>query len=680
MPFGELPYLDNAAIPQERPFEGASSAEPDAGLLFARYLFPELSEWQPLLRSLDIPLDRAAALAALARKNGTDFQTELLISGEIGEEDFYRALAVELGLGYAASLEPERLIVTDAIAAAFLRRRTWHIPVKIAEKDGATCYLIAPEQIGLGRLRQMVESRPAIACRLKVISPKILRGALFARVRPILAKAAVSDLFDRFPDFSARIVANAWQGSVLGAALVAFPAALWVAPGETWAGLHFFFSFFFLACVGLRFAALRSAPPRASAPAAPVLAADLPVYSVLVALYKEAAIVPSLVEALDRIAWPKSKLEIKLVCEEDDFATLEALRALALPRNMEVVEAPVFGPRTKPKALAYAFPLVSGEFVALYDAEDHPHPMQLVHAWQKFEASAPDLACVQAPLEISNRGSGPVSLMFGFEYAALFRGLLPWLSRKRLLLPLGGTSNHFRRAVLEDVGGWDPYNVTEDADLGVRLARFGYRTETVPCPTYEAAPDTLGTWLLQRTRWFKGWMQTWLVHMRDPFRLARDLGFGSFLIAQILFAGMVVSALAHPFLVLTAFVLVARAGNGPPDGHLEIGAVCGRRRQHRLRLSLIPAARLADAGKAGTQRLLEDRAVHAGLLDDDVGGRVARRLAAVARSASLGKDAASGGARGSPRRAGPARPYSSFGPSPMIFGSGLPIASRSRPA
>ena len=201
-------------------------------------------------------------------------------------------------------------------------------------------------------------------------------------------------------------------------------------------------------------------------------------------------------------------------------------------------------------------PLTSGEFVALYDAEDHPHPMQLVQAWQTFETSGPDLACVQAPLEISNPGSSLVSLMFAFEYAALFRGLLPWLSARRLLLPLGGTSNHFRRTVLEDVGGWDPYNVTEDADLGVRLARLGYRTETIACPTHEAAPETLATWLPQRTRWFKGWMQTWLVHMRDPFRLARDLGFGSFLIAQILFAGLVLSALAHPFLVVTGLVLV----------------------------------------------------------------------------------------------------------------------------
>ena len=151
-------------------------------------------------------------------------------------------------------------------------------------------------------------------------------------------------------------------------------------------------------------------------------------------------------------------------------------------------------------------PLASGEFVALYDAEDHPHPKQLLHAWQKFREAPPQVACVQAPLEIANSRAGIVARMFAFEYAALFRGMLPWLSAKRLLLPLGGTSNHFRRSALEEVGSWDPYNVTEDADLGMRLARFGYRIETIACPTWESGRRTFATWLPQRTRWFKGWM------------------------------------------------------------------------------------------------------------------------------------------------------------------------------
>ena len=269
----------------------------------------------------------------------------------------------------------------------------------------------------------------------------------------------------------------------------------------------------------------------------------------LIALYKEAEIISELLAALDALVWPRSKLEIKLICEADDTETLQAIRAHKLPSVVEVIEVPVHGPRTKPKALAYALPATSGEYVVLYDAEDRPHPLQLVEASQRFRDGGPRLACLQAPLEISNRDQGPMARLFAFEYAALFRGLLPWLAARSLLLPLGGTSNHFRRSVLDEIGGWDPYNVTEDADLGLRLARFGYRVETIRCPTYEDAPEDLKTWLPQRTRWFKGWLQTWLVHMRNPRLVAGDLGLRSVAVLNVLFAGMLISAIANPSLL-----------------------------------------------------------------------------------------------------------------------------------
>ncbi len=509
MLFGELPHRDNAAVPQERPFEGTSAPleqEAEDGFQFALYLFPELQDWLPLLRRLAVSPGNAAYITLVARGNGTDFQTELLASGLIDEADFYRALAEEIGVGHAEAVEQDRLFISDEAAVSCLRRRARPLTVKLAGRDNTTSYLLVPDGIPLDRLRQIAD-HPNVAGWLKIVSPAALHSALFSRVRLLLARRATSDLFDRFPDLSARLVANGWQGSVLGGGLVALLMALWLNPAGTWLVLHIFFTVFFIACVGLRFAAFPSTGrPQAGALAAPP-ASELPVYSVLVALHREAEIVPELVAALERIEWPKSKLEIKLVCEADDLQTLDALRSLALPRNMAVVEVPVFGPRTKPKALAYALPLASGEFVVLYDAEDHPHPQQLLGAWRKFQESPPEVACVQAPLEVSNGDAGFVARMFAFEYAALFRGMLPWLASRRMLVPLGGTSNHFRRAVLEEVGSWDPYNVTEDADLGMRLARFGYRTETIAFPTYESGPDAFATWLPQRTRWFKGWMR-----------------------------------------------------------------------------------------------------------------------------------------------------------------------------
>jgi cellulose synthase/poly-beta-1,6-N-acetylglucosamine synthase-like glycosyltransferase len=189
--------------------------------------------------------------------------------------------------------------------------------------------------------------------------------------------------------------------------------------------------------------------------------------------------------------------------------------------------------------------MVSGELVVLYDAEDRPHPLQLIEAWQGFRKGDARLACLQAPLVVTNFRRGAIARMFAFEYAALFRGLLPWLARRGLFIPLGGTSTHFRREALDAVGAWDPFNVTEDADLGLRLARHGYHVGMITRPTYEEAPEKLGNWLPQRTRWLKGWMQTWLVHMRSPADLWRDLGPASFAMAQILCAGMVVSSIAH---------------------------------------------------------------------------------------------------------------------------------------
>jgi cellulose synthase/poly-beta-1,6-N-acetylglucosamine synthase-like glycosyltransferase len=373
-----------------------------------------------------------------------------------------------------------------------------------------------------------------------------------------LLRDAQYDLFVRMPQFSARFAATAWHGVCAGALFVALPVGLELAPTTTLLAIHGTATLIFFCCVALRICALSAARPIVLPRIQTSAAKELPVYSILVALYREKEVVSQLLVALGRIEWPRSKLEIKLVCEADDRETIDVLRAHRLHPCVEIVEVPPGQPRTKPKALQYALPLCSGDYVVLYDAEDRPHPMQLMEAWQRFQASDETLACVQAPLVVTNAGASMISRMFAFEYAGLFRGMLPWLSQCGLIFPLGGTSNHFRRDALQDVGGWDSHNITEDADLGLRLARFGYRAETISCPTLEDGPETLKTWLPQRTRWFKGWIQTWLVHMRNPFQLLRDLGLWSFIVSQILFLGMVASAVVHPVLVGTILYTTAK--------------------------------------------------------------------------------------------------------------------------
>jgi cellulose synthase/poly-beta-1,6-N-acetylglucosamine synthase-like glycosyltransferase len=519
--------------------------------------FPEITGWQPVLDMLGIGPPAAIRAASSARLQGTRFEAELVAGRLASEAELFRTLAVVLAVPFAAVLDPGRIIIRDQDCLALLDARGAAPPLRVDDGEGRTVWAVSPDGSGIERLRALVRRRPEEARRVWIVAPRTVRAALLERARPLLAAQARNGLFERFPALSARIVGNAWQGGLLGATAMLAALAAILAPVFAWSALHGLGTFVFLACVGLRVAVIR-APAHVAPPDFAGLRLDtLPVYSVLVALHREAAVVPQLLAALDALVWPRGKLEVKLVCEADDDETLQAIRAHRLPHHVEVLEVPPGQPRTKPKALAYALQVISGDFVVLYDAEDRPHPMQLMEAWHRFAKAAPDLACLQAPLEISNRHASAIARLFAFEYCGLFRGMLAWLSSRGTVLPLGGTSNHFRASSLAAVGGWDPYNVTEDADLGVRLVRCGYRTETLTLPTLEDGPETLAVWLPQRTRWFKGWVMTWLVHMRDPVALYRELGPRSFVVMQILSSGLVLSALVHPVLVATGIWIAA---------------------------------------------------------------------------------------------------------------------------
>ena len=515
-----------------------------------------LFRWRDILRRLAITFEAADAAVRRANSGATTLQVELVASSLTREAELYRAIADETGLAFQEAIDPRRISLGGADPIAVLASQSRACMVKYGTEDGENCFLVVPEHVELDDFRALVRRYPDARHRIRVASPSTIRVALVARAQPHLIRQGRDSLFLRFPELSARTVGNAWQGVIIGGGAVAIVAAAAVWPWQTLLAAHMLFSLFFLSCIGLRLAAAFSMPRQ---PAAPELDPDaaLPSATILVALRNEAEIVPDLLIALGRVVWPRAKLEIKLICEADDAATLGALRTQQLRPWIEVIEVPPGMPRTKPNALSYALPLTRGEIVTLYDAEDRPHPFQLLEAWRHLRDGDDTLACVQAPLDVDNAEDGLLPHAFQVEYAALFRGLLPWLSRHRQMFPLGGTSNHFRRRALEHVLAWDPYNVTEDADLGVRLARFGYRTETITLPTREDAPDTPMVWLRQRTRWFKGWAQTWLVHMRNPARLLHEIGPGAFVLVQILFAGMLISSLLHPMALVTGIGLAA---------------------------------------------------------------------------------------------------------------------------
>ncbi|QJC50413.1 glycosyltransferase [Paenibacillus albicereus] len=270
---------------------------------------------------------------------------------------------------------------------------------------------------------------------------------------------------------------------------------------------------------------------------------ELPIYTILVPMYKESNILPTLMRNIDAIDYPKAKLDVRLLIEEDDVEAQELLKAMNPPSYYTVLVVPHSLPKTKPKACNYGLIRARGEYVVIYDAEDRPDPDQLKKVFLAFKRSPDNVCCVQAKLNYFNSEQNLLTRWFTHEYSMWFELLLPGVMKLDVPIPLGGTSNHFKTGVLKSINAWDPYNVTEDADLGVRLYKEGYKTAIVDSRTWEEATSRVGNWIRQRSRWIKGYMQTWLVHMRDPLRLWRDLGPRGFL-------GFQAMVLATPLLPL----------------------------------------------------------------------------------------------------------------------------------
>jgi hypothetical protein len=250
----------------------------------------------------------------------------------------------------------------------------------------------------------------------------------------------------------------------------------------------------------------------------------LPRYTVLVPVYKEANIIGELMDNLGRLDYPAEKLEILVLLESDDTETIEAARAARPPATVRLVVVPDASPKTKPKACNVGLVLARGELLVIYDAEDRPDPQQLRQAVAAFDQAGPQTVCMQARLRYWNSGANLLTRMFSLEYGYWFGTMLPGLDRLGLPIPLGGTSNHFRVAALRGLLGWDPHNVTEDADLGLRASVEGYRVGVIDSDTDEEACAEVRPWIRQRTRWIKGYMQTALVHARSPRRLVRQVG------------------------------------------------------------------------------------------------------------------------------------------------------------
>ena len=355
----------------------------------------------------------------------------------------------------------------------------------------------------------------------------------------------------RYAHRSARRVLYFAQIIAIALAATGLSWAFTHAPNASFVVLHIAALVLFTAAIAWRLVAASILTPTLSRIAGPT---QWPTYTILCPLYREASVIADLVASIERLDYPREALDVKLLIESDDADTYAAALAATHAPHIEILIIPACAPRTKPKALNAGLALARGEFIAVYDAEDRPDPQQLRAALAAFEDGDEKLACVQAPLAIDNAGAAWIARQFAAEYAIQFNEILPLLARLQWPLPLGGSSNHFRTDVLRAGGGWDPNNVTEDADLGYRFARDGYRSGMIAPPTWEEAPVDFRAWRRQRVRWIKGHMQTWLVLMRNPIRTAREMGLSAFASMQLLLGGGIIASFAHGPL---AFVILA---------------------------------------------------------------------------------------------------------------------------
>jgi glycosyltransferase XagB len=491
------------------------------------------------------------AAAREARAQAVAPEAALLASGTVDERFFYHCLAHHLGVAF----------VEGDVTLAAAARYPFSIHSGIAPLDGpdGRRWLSAPRDAMLAELLGRARRGERFSAELAITTPSHMSRLLRAGATSTVLWEASLGLANLDPSLSAKTGASpaqcAFAMTVIGAASFAFG----MAPAAALAVISLSMTCFFLASIWLRLFAGAASTATVQEPYRPDVGDRwLPVYSVIVALHREARVVPQLIAALDAIDYPRGKLDIKLVIEHDDHATRRAIEALHLPPTYETVVAPAGWPRTKPRALNIALPLVRGELLVIFDAEDTPAPGQLRQAAERFLRAPRELACLQARLAIDNIEDSWLTRLFAIEYAVLFDVLNPGLAGLGLPLPLGGSSNHFRTRVLREICGWDAWNVTEDADLGLRLARQGFRVDILRSCTQEEAPARLDAWLTQRRRWSKGWMQTFITLSRDPRRVVLELGAANSLALALTMTGLVIAPPLWPlFAVLVAHDLHA---------------------------------------------------------------------------------------------------------------------------
>jgi cellulose synthase/poly-beta-1,6-N-acetylglucosamine synthase-like glycosyltransferase len=486
----------------------------------------------------------------ISARTGLSYIKIALTYGYISRKNYERSL-INAGYNYQPVRELE--FDADVLSKIELKFADQHaaLPLRIENNRVVTIMADPTNQLFIDFIRFTYDMEPEIivASDLDIVwlSHKLLGDKY--------VKSAVFELLNRDPNSSAFVTFSTGQLVGLFLLMGLVVVGLMMNFKTTSIAINVIISSFFLvailfklflALVGSRFE-LHQAVTRDDLKE--LVEDELPVYSILLPVYKEDKLIKKLIWNLQSIDYPREKLDIKLLIEEDDDKTLNAVQNLDFPAIFEVIIVPFHMPKTKPKACNYGLHFCRGKYLTIYDAEDIPDTDQLKKVVAMFNKLPSNYICVQSALNYYNRNENFLTRMFTLEYSYWFDYMLPGLDTLDIPIPLGGTSNHFKLENLVELGAWDPFNVTEDADLGVRAYDKGYKIAVINSTTYEEANNEPINWIRQRSRWIKGYMQTYLVHMRNPVALWKRLGWKGFLGFNFFIGATPLTFLVYPFLL-----------------------------------------------------------------------------------------------------------------------------------
>ncbi len=486
----------------------------------------------------------------LSKKTGVRLGQALLIKQYIQEDQMYEVLAQQAKLRF---IDLEKTSIQEDTARLIdseIEREFGILPIKVTKTD-LTLAIVDPfDEKGIEKAHEITGKK----IHPVVTSEANLEKALEQIYHGDYTTISTSNLLTRSPRESAFHVLSTGQ-AIFFSALLVLSLILMVLNFTSFAIIaNELITIFYIGFSAYKFYLVYNAMnhdcevPVSQAEMDALDPRDLPVYTLLIPVFNEAGVLPELMKSLTHLDYPSTKLDIKILLEAEDKETIQSFYDLKLPPHFRATIVPGSLPKTKPKACNYGLIHARGEYVVIFDAEDRPDPDQLKKAVVAFRKSNPNVVCIQAKLNYYNRRQNLLTQWFTSEYSMWFDLFLPGLDASDAPIPLGGTSNHFKRRALVEVGAWDPHNVTEDADLGMRLYKRGFHTRTIDSTTYEEANSRLNNWLRQRSRWIKGYVQTWLVHMRNPAKLLKEVGFKGFISFQFVTGGTFFAALVNPIL------------------------------------------------------------------------------------------------------------------------------------